>query len=93
MPAYHITAIASAHEKRFLKPLIDSLLHPKPVGASPAQLSVNLDQLLKDDCKHPLAANYHNTLKQLNVDLGEFMWTHANSTEVKLGMKNFALIN
>ncbi|CAG2166544.1 unnamed protein product [Oppiella nova] len=79
----------SAHEKRFLKPIIDELLglnHPAPIA--PAQLNVDLAQLIRGDCKHPIAANYRQTMKSLNVDLKEFMVYDpqvGGHPEVKLG--------
>ncbi|CAG2174147.1 unnamed protein product, partial [Oppiella nova] len=87
----------SAHEKRFLKPIIDELLglnHQAPIA--PAQLNVDLAQLIRDDCKHPIAANYRQTMKSLNVDLKEFMIYDpqvGGHPEVKLAYTPFVTTN
>ncbi|CAG2179264.1 unnamed protein product, partial [Oppiella nova] len=45
-----------------------------PVGGNrPAVINVEIEQLLRDDSRLHLAADFNNTLKQLNVDLSKFM--------------------
>ncbi|CAG2176252.1 unnamed protein product, partial [Oppiella nova] len=57
-----------------LKP-IQSILHPgagQAGGNRPAVINVEIEQLLRDDSRLQLAADFNNTLKTLNIDGSKF---------------------